>query len=71
METKDFSALEPTRVSHDDVETRLADLRKRLETLGLLDSDSSPRATREAGYRITNPMDGFAPMVSSVPRADR
>lgn len=71
MNTKDFSALEPTRVSHDDVESELAAMRERLESLGLLDADTSPRAKREAGYKVANPLDGFAPMIASVPRADR
>lgn len=65
--------LEPQPLSYDDVEGQLNALRKRLESIGLMDTltPTSIRTEREASPQVVNPLDGFAPMVASVPQPDR
>jgi hypothetical protein len=65
--------LEPGPLSYDDVSKQLDTLRQRLESIGLLDSQTpaSIRNAREASPLPVNPLSGFAPMVRSVPQPDR
>lgn len=66
-------SLEPQPISYDDIAGQLEELRKRLESVGLMDSltPASIRTEREASPQVANPLDGFAPMVRSVPQPDR
>jgi len=65
-------AMAPKPLGQDDAAMRIELLTEQLRQAGLIDPDTpaSMRDSREAGP--TNPLlDGFAPMIRSVPQADR
>jgi|DEB0MinimDraft_10_1074344.scaffolds.fasta_scaffold42054_3 hypothetical protein len=67
------AALAGQPMSEQDVAMRLEELTTALRMAGLVDADTPAniRQQREAGAAVFNPLDGFAPMVQSVPQPDR
>lgn len=65
--------LETPGLQEQNIPMRLDEITEALRMAGLVDADTpaSLRGRREAGPALFNPLDGFAPMVSSVPQQDR
>jgi hypothetical protein len=63
----------PKPLGLDDAAMRIELLTDQLRQAGLMDLDTpaSMRSTRDASVPSNPLMDGFAPMIRSVPQADR
>ena len=66
-------AMAPKPLGADDAAMRIELLTEQLRRAGLVDLDTpaSMRASRESGAPANPLLDGFAPMIRSVPQADR
>lgn len=66
-------AMAPKPLGQDDAAMRIELLTEQLRRAGLVDLDTpaSMRSQREADMPTNPLLDGFAPMIRSVPQADR
>lgn len=73
QQTSLLNALEMPVMQEQNVPMRLDAITEALRKAGLVDADTpaSLRGQREAGPALFNPLDGLAPMVTSVPQQDR